>query len=497
MKTKKFIAGVLAGIMLTASMATTVSAYDIRTYYDSVYDNSLSDITSTIEWESGIYTKDNTNAMLPEATDGGIRTVLHYGKKQIRLKAADGYEFMVSEVVDNGGSYTYSRRYTTAFLIEFNTWMQEGYFNIYPDRKYLVSVRSKDGSAVSAANAMNYIRIYDVDLINHIPDYTMEHLRNKADTINNLQDAAGTFSFVFITDMHIQTNFKHSPAMIRFLKNQCGISTVIGGGDWATAWLGDADGIQGLYDDFNELRHLYKDLPLLKTIGNHEWGYGGNNQWNLTDAQAHNRFYRDSSAYDYDIKYGDEGKSYFYKDDPVYKMRYISLNIMDYPSEKNAPGYEGNKTMWFEFSQAQLDWLKNEALSLPDDEWTCMITSHVPVYFANEAPWNSMSAITNRDAVRAVVRNYINRENGFENAKGSFVGWLSGHDHADSMIVFDGFTQITTDGDTTRKADKWANDRKMGTYTEQCFDVFTVDKANKKVYVTRIGAGNDRSFIYR
>lgn len=32
--------------------------------------------------------------------------------------------------------------------------------------------------------------------------------------------------------------------------------------------------------------------------------------------------------------------------------------------------------------------------------------------------------------------------------------------------------------------------------TENAFDVFTIDKTNRKVYITRIGAGSDRVFDY-
>lgn len=35
-----------------------------------------------------------------------------------------------------------------------------------------------------------------------------------------------------------------------------------------------------------------------------------------------------------------------------------------------------------------------------------------------------------------------------------------------------------------------------GTTTEQAFDIFSVDKTNKKIYTTRIGVGKDREFKY-
>jgi hypothetical protein len=35
-----------------------------------------------------------------------------------------------------------------------------------------------------------------------------------------------------------------------------------------------------------------------------------------------------------------------------------------------------------------------------------------------------------------------------------------------------------------------------GTVTEQAFDVFTINKKEHKLYVTRIGCGEDREFPY-
>lgn len=40
------------------------------------------------------------------------------------------------------------------------------------------------------------------------------------------------------------------------------------------------------------------------------------------------------------------------------------------------------------------------------------------------------------------------------------------------------------------------NERVAGTTTEQSFDVFTVNKAEKKIFATKIGAGADRVINY-
>ena len=496
MKAKRCIVALLSALMFVMSTGTGTMAADVRSYYDSEVDTSLRDITNSdkIEWEKGAFVS-NSDVLESQDADDCIKTVINLTKRSLFLKASEGYEFMVYQTVEADGVYTVKRRYSPTFVPPFGTWIQSGYFNVYPDRYYTVTVRSADGNILNVSDAKKTLKIYEVDNANHIPEYYVDHIREKSEIVNNLQDNENSFSFVFITDTHVQQNAKHSFPMIKYLLNRCAINQVLGGGDWVTAWLSDAEGIYGLWDDYDELRYLFKDIPLIKTIGNHEWGYGGLNQWNISDAQAHNRFYREDAAGDNNIVYGDKYKTYFYKDDKVNKMRYISLNCMDYPSIKDV-AYEGNKTMWFDFSQEQIDWVKNVALDLPDDEWTCLAFSHVPVYTADESPWGDASQFSNILPMRKVFSDYVKKTGDMANCKGDFIGWLSGHVHADSMVRISNFIQVTTDGDTAMKADVHGNTRELNAVTEQCFDVFTVNKETRTVNITRIGAGEDRSFKY-
>lgn len=493
---KKVLSGVLAGLMLGTQMVIPASAADVRAYYQSEIDTSLREITyvANINWESGTYVASGGNQAAQEASDQ-IRAVTNFGaKKSLLFKAAEGYQLQLQIVKNN--TLTINRKYSQTYEVPFGKWLDFGYFNVYKDRDYTIVVKSNDGSTLSPEQAKDVLKIYEVDNAHHIPEYYVDYIKEKADAINNLQDNPDTFSFVFITDTHIQHNQKHSTPLIRYLLNRCAINQVLGGGDWVTAWLSDADGIQGLWDDFDELRYLFADIPMIKNAGNHEWGFGSRNQWNISIAQAYNRFFREDAAKDNDIVYGKD-KTYFYKDDKINKVRYVSLNCMDYPSSTDEVDYERNKTMWYEFSDDQINWVKKEALDLPDDEWSCIFLSHVYVYNKDESPWTSSeSTFINKDRMRSVVSDFINRRGDMANSKGNFIAWLSGHKHADGMVKIDDFIHVIQDGDTCQKADAEGNQREFNDISEQSFAVYTVDKAKRKVYITKIGAGNDRSFTY-
>ena len=85
----------------------------------------------------------------------------------------------------------------------------------------------------------------------------------------------------------------------------------------------------------------------------------------------------------------------------------------------------------------------------------------------------------------------------FSNAKGQLIGYFAGHVHADRNLVTGGVPVISTRCDAREEyTEEMRNERVKGTITEQSFDVFTVNKAKRKIYATKIGAGDDRVIDY-
>jgi hypothetical protein len=91
----------------------------------------------------------------------------------------------------------------------------------------------------------------------------------------------------------------------------------------------------------------------------------------------------------------------------------------------------------------------------------------------------------------------------FSNAKGTLICYNGGHVHRDAVdktCYPSGtleFPIIMTRCDAKEENDATLNaERVEGTTTEQSFDVFTVNKAERKIYATKIGAGIDRVISY-
>lgn len=98
---------------------------------------------------------------------------------------------------------------------------------------------------------------------------------------------------------------------------------------------------------------------------------------------------------------------------------------------------------------------------------------------------------------------YVSVDCDFSNAKGELICYNGGHVHEDRVATTcypSGnleFPIITTRCDAKEENNATLkNERVAGTTTEQSFDVFTVNKAECKIYATKIGAGSDRIIAY-
>ncbi len=94
----------------------------------------------------------------------------------------------------------------------------------------------------------------------------------------------------------------------------------------------------------------------------------------------------------------------------------------------------------------------------------------------------------------------------FTDAKGTLISYHGGHIHKDNAwgktyswngAEHSDFFIVATRSDGAEENESaLISERVAGTVTEQSFDVFTVNKAERKIYATKIGAGDDRVVQY-
>lgn len=415
-------------------------------------------------------------------------------KETIMISVPGTIDVIVEEFILEDGVYSKKYMYKD-FAANINVWLNGTFYcNVYPERYYTILIRNKDNSPISVGQVYKYLHVYKVDNRFHIPEYYRDYLSQKEKEVLENIASFNSFAFAFITDIHIQRNTKHSPALMRRIKTSCAIKTILGGGDWQTAWNSDEKGKNAIVDDMIELRDLFFDVPMLKTIGNHEWAYGGNNQYNISTDEAYNLYYRsDEEKAKSEIMYPENGNgTYFYSDDKTNKIRYISVNCMDYADNLDISKY--NKEWYFSISEEQIAWLKS-SLNLPSNDWLCVVFSHVPLWTSSERPFGTSTLVVNAEKIGKIISGYTSKTEEFSAHKGTLVCWLAGHTHRDALIEWHGTHMVVTNGDCFIR-EEGAQMRTLGTTSEQCFDIFCINKKERNVKIVRIGAGENRKFAY-
>ena len=150
-----------------------------------------------------------------------------------------------------------------------------------------------------------------------------------------------------------------------------------------------------------------------------------------------------------------------YLDYETKKIRIIVLN--NYPS--NSANEKRIKT-----------WLTNSALDFTNkdtpDDWECVVFIHINSRFSKAlSDFQSGSGSFNGQP------------------SGRLIACIHGHTHEDAYSNSEGYNYVGV----TRG---FSNEKEINTKKEFKFDIFSVDKRNKRLYETRVGEGRDRNYSY-
>jgi len=339
-----------------------------------------------------------------------------------------------------------------------------------------------------------------------IPRYWVKYLEEKIHSIHQKQISAGidAASFGAIADFHLSCNAMHSPAIMKKIMEECGIPYAFLAGDFVSGF-----GItpkEHLISEIEAVRRLFREIEdkMLWVMGNHDPAYSTFEApdyyaENLTEEEIYEYMFRHQTQYPGRV-FG-EGGRYFYVDDVFHKVRYIGLDTHDMPSdaqkEDGHPVYPKFTTM--AYCQAQVDWFTHVALQVPSRQWTVVLCTHETFEGDN---------CYNHELIRGVIdafRKHTCYEGkteceempafsakvsvDFTDGGGDFALWLGGHTHKDIVKYQQGILTMSIASDGRAITDE-------GTLQEQAFDIFTIDKKNHRILITRIGYGQDRELEY-
>lgn len=378
-------------------------------------------------------------------------------------------------------------------------------------RDFTVAYAPKECPFCRAVSA-HFTRIKE-NVTQSIPKYWETELDEKILKVRNHQLNAGceSSSFGLITDIHWCDNAHHSAALLENVLKRCAIPYFFNAGDIISGFgLCDKDFLFEELDNYREAFSKIEDKCLI-VLGNHDMAYSTLEApdyyaENLSRDEIYEYVFRFETLYPGRV-FGHD-KSYYYVDDAYHKMRYVVLNMHDVPNEekneKGLPVY--NMFTTNVFGQTQLDWFAHDALCVPSSDWTVTLCTHenpackekmygTGILFGVIGAFKNHTAYEGEEDISELGMK-LNISVDYTEKGGDFTAWVSGHTHYDNIEVFDGITCVTTMNDSMHKSRFASFEKFRGTTSEHAFDIFTVDKRNRKVYITRFGAGEDREFEY-
>lgn len=316
---------------------------------------------------------------------------------------------------------------------------------------------------------------------NRIPDYYKTHMEEKTLQILRNMMSCGRHgeTFIFISDIHWESNDKNSPLLIKYLLNKVNINTILCGGDLINQ--GDKDLMARTLSECVR-QFTFPNMFFPCAFGNHD---DNSNPYEFTEERVMSK----GEVYALMFKQCDNHVSRlsdsgftFYFDNAESKTRFIFFNT----------GTNGTVT-----DKSEFDAISSAMLSAPEG-YSLILVCHwlydngwfqIKTDIGNLVDaYNSKSSVT----ISTVSGTY-----NFSGAKGKCVGIFSGHMHKDvSATTTNGIPIILTDSDNGIRSENTDYPYVKGTITEQAFDVVTIDYVNRTIKCVRIGRGADREFTY-
>ncbi len=318
-----------------------------------------------------------------------------------------------------------------------------------------------------------------------LPAYWQTYLRGKIKTAaERCADVIGHGdSFAFCTDSHYPTNTLYAGKLLRVLMAQTGAGMAIHGGDAVS----DSDTAETALSRLNTFFDSWDGVINWYAIpGNHDSNSNSSSAAHpLTAEQYYNAVYaRFAGRVQQNGAFGTASQFDYYIDRPAAKIRYILLFT----------GFADSYTM----TDAQVAWMQARLAELASD-WTAVIISHQHI--------NGYAGVGNTDTHRDTNGKAIQEGIQAASYTCTVACCIAGHQHRDYTTTFTAhgveIPLIVTTCDAYQGALDWRTNesgtsslRTTGAVTENVLDIFAIDTAAKQIYITRIGAGQDRAVSY-
>ena len=311
-------------------------------------------------------------------------------------------------------------------------------------------------------------------------NYWLSHMESKIDSINANLGEAGVngVSFMFITDIHIESNDGQSPRLIKEITNKTNVKYLIPNGDYVNQNVDkqvEIDNIRNTIWSFINASRI-----CFPVIGNHDkntnFAEDTYKQYEMSDAEVFDCVH---GQLPYGTQYGD--LFYYYYDDHITKTRFLILQS----------GLE-HYTWAGQITQAQLNWARTVMDDTPSG-YHIVIFVHA---LYQPADWSQLTPTFNPEFLTADGAALFNEVDGHNTAHqdAPIVAIFSGHVHIDMTTTTDGGVPIIFTDCDARSTN--SGNYHQETTDSQCFDCVTINYTTKTIKCVRIGRGVDRTVTY-
>ena len=326
----------------------------------------------------------------------------------------------------------------------------------------------------------------------------------------NQHAASCADGFWFITDLHMGANKRQSGKVLTELAQTTSLGKVICGGDlpdaFATSYPSPQAGVDYAVDLYRTLwvEPIEATGTLMYTArGNHDYAIrqSSKSQDGFTYAatEVRRRVMNSKGCAAAITNAADPTACYYYFDNAAARIRYIVADTSD--SVREGAKAWGTVTGMHE---TQLLWLADQAISTLPEGWGAVVAHHIPITGvvgtagerSHYKPFRQLlEAYQNRGTTTLCGKTYD-----FSTAKGRILLDITGHHHGEAQTFQKGILHVTEPCDAAYsdyilRSQPWCGElpKKAGkTIFEQTFDAVQIDRTNERVYLTRVGGGQDR-----
>lgn len=363
-----------------------------------------------------------------------------------------------------------------------------------------------------------------------VGDDTPDYVLTAADALaKKVVSHIGTDNIVFavMADAHLgvytdtaNAAGKQAGQALKRLNERCALDFVAHCGDYTTgAWNTDVEATLQDNADYQLLIGSQYPGKAVWVVGNHDDAPYQATASRMTQTQVYAAIARKNLASGGVVP---NNACYGYTDFPGMRLRVIYLDTHDrrsWGSAQVGAGAECNFLNVENISAVQLQWLADHALDFSgvDDpsKWSILIFSHAVLGTSGTytAPGGTVHPCNTANAA-TILKAYATKKSGSITHGGvavnydftavtpaGIIGCIHGHEHRYANETVGGvFLSICcpniTNGRERASADGNTYSKTAGTANGTSFCVFSINRADKKIYVDHYGPGIDREFDY-